>query len=158
PDRTRYLSEISESVRRYNGWVDEQSGVAHQLQAVNEVERLGAGVPELANKRAELARRLDQANPQLLENWEETPRRYDGEEFVYQVRGKDIKVPLTSETLSHNQVSKVALPTYRGWGDILRWSLQENVPGEFPFTAGVFPFKREGEDPTRMFAGEGGPE
>ena len=74
------------------------------------------------------------------------------------MRDKELKIKTHSESLSHSQIPKVVLPKYRSWGDILKWSLQENVPGEFPYTAGLFPFKREGEDPTRMFAGEGGPE
>jgi methylmalonyl-CoA mutase len=83
---------------------------------------------------------------------------YSGTEFVYHVRGREIRVPLHEETLSHTLIPKVAVPRYRSWGDRLRWLLQENVPGEFPFTAGVYPFKRAEEDPARMFAGEGPPE
>ncbi|MDH5610576.1 MAG: methylmalonyl-CoA mutase family protein, partial [Cyclobacteriaceae bacterium] len=83
---------------------------------------------------------------------------YEGSVYSYTVRGKKIEVSTTTASLSGTPIPKVALPTYKGWGDILKWTLQENVPGEFPYTSGVFPFKRQGEDPTRMFAGEGGPE
>ncbi len=158
PERSRYLSEITETIRRYNAWAVDQSTVAHQLQSVIEAERVVGDAPALTAKRAELERRLDGDNRALLADWEPHRAKYEGDEYVYQVRGKDIRVPLTSESLSHLPVPKVALPSYTGWGDILKWSLQENVPGAFPYTAGVFPFKREGEDPTRMFAGEGGPE
>jgi methylmalonyl-CoA mutase len=159
PERTRYLAEISETIRRYNKWASDQGTIAQQLQSVMETEKLlGAGGDALREKREELERQLDGTNKAVLDGWSRTRASYEGDEFVYQVRGKDIRVPLTSETLSHQKVPKVALPTYRGWGDILEWTLQENAPGSFPYTAGVFPFKREGEDPARMFAGEGGPE
>lgn len=94
----------------------------------------------------------------LLEQWKDLQQQYSGDFFEYKVRDKVIRQPLTATSLSGTRISKVVLPKYRDWGDILYWQLQENVPGEFPYTAGVFPLKREGEDPTRMFAGEGGPE
>ena len=93
-----------------------------------------------------------------LKQWESTRRRYKDPEYVFEVRGKEIRIPTHSTSLSENQIPKVALPTYQAWGDILNWLRKENVPGSFPFTAGLYPFKRTGEDPTRMFAGEGGPE
>ncbi|BAH39150.1 MAG TPA: methylmalonyl-CoA mutase [Gemmatimonas aurantiaca] len=158
PERVRYLAEISESVRRYNAWVGTQSDVANKLQALTEAERLVEDNAAIADAKDKIGLKLDGENRRILEQWPTQHQRYDGNTFTYQVRGKDITVPLTTESLSHQQVPKVALPSYQGWGDVLRWVLQENVPGEFPFTAGVFPFKREGEDPTRMFAGEGGPE
>jgi methylmalonyl-CoA mutase len=158
-ERGRYLSEIAETIRRYNSWVEEQSTIARQLQGVIETQGLLAGEgAALQEVRAQLERKLAGENRAVLDGWGKTHERYDGHDFVYQVRGKDIHVPLTTESLSHLEVPKVSLPTYRGWGDILQWVLQENVPGAFPYTSGVFPFKREGEDPTRMFAGEGGPE
>ena len=95
---------------------------------------------------------------EIIDGWEAKKAAYAADEFVYEVRGREIRVPTERETLSRNRVSRVVLPRYSAWGDIVTWVLQENVPGEYPFTAGVFPFKREGEDPTRMFAGEGGPE
>lgn len=94
----------------------------------------------------------------MIEEWPAKRKAYQDPVFTYYVRGKAIQVDTYTESLSHLQIPKVAMPRYTAWGDILRWSLQENVPGEYPYTAGVFPFKREGEDPTRMFAGEGGPE
>ena len=94
----------------------------------------------------------------LIDEWEETKARYQKDFFEYDVRGKIIKQPLYFESLSHTKIPKIAVPRFKDWGDILRWRLQENFPGEFPFTAGVFPLKRAEEDPTRMFAGEGGPE
>ena len=101
---------------------------------------------------------LDPHNWEKLQQWEQTVKRYKDPVYTFQVRGKDINIKTHSESLSHTQIPKVSLPKYRSWGDILRWLLLENVPGEYPYTAGIYPFKREGEDPTRMFAGEGGPE
>jgi methylmalonyl-CoA mutase len=161
PQRSRYLSEIADTVRRYNDWVDEQAGIAHRLQAVREAARAvedGAGTEALQAAGEAIERQLDGEARSELEGWPELRQKYAGEEYVYEVRGREIRVPTTTGTLSHQEVPRVALPDYQGWGDTLRWLLQENVPGRFPFTAGVFPFKREGEDPTRMFAGEGPPE
>lgn len=101
---------------------------------------------------------FDPKNWDLLQKWDEKKQAYKNPIFEFKVRDKVLKIDTHSESLSHQQIPKVAMPKFNGWGDILRWSLQENVPGEFPYTAGLFPFKREGEDPTRMFAGEGGPE
>lgn len=112
----------------------------------------------IAEKYAELEGQLDAQSKKLLENWQNLRERYAQDFYEFQVRDKVIKQPLTTKSLSGTRVKKVVLPRYKDWGDILKWQLQENVPGEFPYTAGVFPLKREGEDPTRMFAGEGGPE
>lgn len=101
---------------------------------------------------------LDADCQALLSSWEAKKNNYAGEFYTYMVRDKEIKVKNHTESLSHKQIPKVALPKFKSWGDILQWQLQENVPGEFPYTSGIYPFKREGEDPTRMFAGEGGPE
>jgi methylmalonyl-CoA mutase len=101
---------------------------------------------------------FDPKNWAILENWEAKKATYKNPVFEFKVRDKILKLDTHTESLSHSQIPKVVLPKYQSWGDILRWNLQENVPGEFPYTAGLFPFKREGEDPTRMFAGEGGPE
>jgi methylmalonyl-CoA mutase len=101
---------------------------------------------------------LDPHHWEIILDWNEKVNRYKNPIYTYKVRGKDIKVETHSESLSHTQIPKVALPKYQAWGDILRWTLQENVPGEFPFASGLYPFKRLGEDPARMFAGEGGPE
>ncbi|MEZ5081863.1 MAG: methylmalonyl-CoA mutase family protein [Bacteroidales bacterium] len=166
PNRTRYLSEISETVRKYNQWTEDQAALAQQLYSLNEsVKLLGksstkqAPVNEILEKKyQEIERDLDGRNKEILENWDEKVKAYKAKYFIYKVRGKEFKLATHTETLSHLQVPKISMPKYKGWGDILKWNLRENVPGEFPFAAGVFPFKREGEDPTRMFAGEGGPE
>ena len=115
-------------------------------------------VKQLEYAYEETALKLDGQNKKLLENWEAKRKSYKNEFFVFKVRDKELKIATHTESLSHLQIPKVVTPRYEAWGDILKWNLQENVPGEFPYTAGVFPFKREGEDPTRMFAGEGGPE
>ena len=101
---------------------------------------------------------LDPYNWEILLTWEEKVNKYKNPVYSFKVRDKEIKIETHTESLSHSQIPKVALPKYQAWGDILKWNLQENVPGEFPFASGLYPFKREGEDPTRMFAGEGGPE
>jgi isobutyryl-CoA mutase len=158
-ERTRYLAEIVDTVRGYNRWVEQQSRLAQQLQSLRQARELAKErARDLEAIEGELAEQLDPANRKALEGWDAKRANYEGDEYVYQVRGKDVRVPTKTESLSHLKIPKVALPHYQGWGDILKWTLQENVPGEFPYTAGVFPFKREGEDPTRMFAGEGGPE
>jgi len=107
---------------------------------------------------AHLEAQLHPECKRLLKEWPETVKKYKAENFIYKVRDKEIKQPLYYTSLSQLQIPKIALPRYEAWGDVLRWLLTENVPGEFPYAAGVFPLKREGEDPTRMFAGEGGPE
>lgn len=112
----------------------------------------------LQKKYTELEFKLHPECKALLQKWEEKKQQYSGETFAFQVRDKTVQLPFTYQSLSGTSVKKVYLPKYKDWGDILKWQLQENVPGEFPYTAGVFPLKREGEDPTRMFAGEGGPE
>ena len=161
PKRVRYLSEIAETIRSYNDWTEKQAEIARNLFAYKTTfERLqdlkvSEPIKELY-KKTELD--LDPYNKIILDNWDEKVKRYAADEYVYQVRGKDIKVKSFSESLSHLKIPKISLPKYKDWGEILKWNLRENVPGEFPYAAGVFPFKREGEDPTRMFAGEGGPE
>jgi methylmalonyl-CoA mutase len=114
--------------------------------------------PPLRDIQKHLEDHLHPESKRLLKQWPETIKQYTAENFIYKVRDKEIKQPLYYTSLSQLQIPKIALPKYEAWGDILRWLLTENLPGEFPFTAGVFPLKREGEDPTRMFAGEGGPE
>lgn len=167
PSRTRYLSEISESNRAYDKWVDAQVEVADKLYGIqrsietlkaSEIEdkdRLIKGLEEAFEKQK---MDLNPHNWEAIETWKDKVERYKAPVFTFKVRDKELKVKTHTESLSHLQIPKVALPKYSSWGDILRWILQENVPGEFPYTAGLFPFKREGEDPTRMFAGEGGPE
>ena len=101
---------------------------------------------------------LDPYNWEIILNWQEKVQKYKNPIYTFKVRDKEIKIETHSESLSHSKIPKVSLPKYQAWGDLLRWNLQENVPGEFPYTSGLYPFKRTGEDPTRMFAGEGGPE
>ncbi len=162
PKRTRYLSEITETIRGYNEKAIQQKGVAQKLYSLEKSAEVLKDQKEalaaIDQAKEQLKLDLDPHNLKIIEEWEAKKANYQGEEYTYEVRGKEIKVETTTETLSHTKVPKVSLPRYEGWGDVLHWSLQENVPGEFPFTSGVFPFKRKGEDPTRMFAGEGGPE
>ena len=101
---------------------------------------------------------LDPYNWEIILSWHDKIERYKAPIYTFKVRNKDINIETHSKSLSHSKIPKISLPKYEAWGDVLRWNLQENVPGEFPFTAGLYPFKRTGEDPTRMFAGEGGPE
>ena len=167
PDRTRYLSEISENNRGYDKWVDDQVAVADSLYGLNismetlkqsdveDKDRLIKGLQEAFEKEK---LNFDPKNWELIQNWEDKRKKYKELEFNFKVRDKELSIQTHTESLSHLQIPKIATPRYKGWGEILRWSLQENVPGEFPYTSGLFPFKREGEDPTRMFAGEGGPE
>ncbi|HET9204204.1 MAG TPA: methylmalonyl-CoA mutase family protein [Acidimicrobiia bacterium] len=155
PERTRYLAEIIESNRGYDLRAAEQAELADNLYRLEGARQEGADVAEML---ADAEERLDPENRHALEHWEGMIAEYSGTEFVYHVRGREIRVPLHEETLSHTRVPRVAMPRYRSWGDRLRWLLQENVPGEFPYTAGVYPFKRAEEDPARMFAGEGPPE
>ena len=164
PQRVRYLSEISETVRGYNKWAEEQSKVAGRLYNISRtMEELKAGGKEKEIKALkelydEIVRELDPNNLHLLKTWDKKKKKYAARKFTFKVRDKEFSVDTYAETLAHLKIPKVSLPKYESWGEILKWLLKENVPGEFPFAAGVFPFKREGEDPTRMFAGEGGPE
>ncbi len=208
PNRTRYLSEISESNRAYNKKANEQVEVAQKLYGIykticsvtnvipteqsdeeslitksglSEDEILRVALNDKTNvipteggttdeesqiqflkllikefDRVKL--NLDPYNWEIITNWNEKVNRYKNPIYSFKVRDKEIKIETHTESLSHTQIPKIALPKYQAWGDLLRWSLQENVPGEFPYASGLYPFKRTGEDPTRMFAGEGGPE
>ena len=164
PKRVRYLSEISENNRNYDAWVNEQVTLASKLYQINgameAIETAKADIPlqMMASLYREFDSKLDTQCKQLIQQWPEVQKRYEADFFEYHVRDKVIKQPLTAKSLSGTRIAKVVLPKYKDWGDILKWQLQENLPGEFPFTAGVFPLKRAEEDPTRMFAGEGGPE
>ena len=115
-------------------------------------------VNALEQELLQLERKLSPENKDLVNHWDALVEKYKNEDYIFKVRDKEIKIKTHSESLSHTQVPKIAMPKFKAWGDRLRWQLQENVPGEFPYTAGIYPFKREGEDPARMFAGEGGPE
>lgn len=167
PNRTRYLSEIAENNRQYDRWVDKQSEIAREVAALRkskvilesrESENVPQSIKSLDDAIETLSINLDGYCKKILEEWEDRKAAYTADAFTYQVRGRDIKVPTFTTSLSRTRIPRVVLPDYHDQGDILKWVLQENVPGEFPYTAGVFPFKRKGEDPTRMFAGEGGPE
>lgn len=167
PSRVRYLSEISESNRRYDLWAKEQSVMARRLFSLKnsmetvqsqEIENKELIIEGLQKAYDEVWERFDVDCKRIIEGWDEKKAAYAADEFVYKVRNREIKVPTKTKSLSHLDIPRVSLPKFSDWGDILLWVLQENVPGEFPYTAGVFPFKRKGEDPTRMFAGEGGPE
>ncbi len=161
PQRTRYLSEISEGNRAYDQWVNTQAEIADKLYAIDKTMQT---VSEAELKKVLLAEfdrvklDLDPRNWLMLQEWPTEAKRYHDEYYIFKVRDKELKIKTHTESLSHSQIPKVSTPKYRSWGDTLRWLLQENVPGNFPYTAGIYPFKREGEDPTRMFAGEGGPE
>jgi len=161
--RVRYLAEIAEEIYKYNKWADEQAKIASQVYQLNgslEILKTVAAytLAVITIARDQLLEQLDPSNKKFLEEWETLKASYQKEFFEYDVRGKIIKLPLFFESLSHSKIPKISLPKFKDWGDILKWSLQENFPGEFPYTAGVFPLKRQEEDPTRMFAGEGGPE
>jgi len=181
PSRTRYLSEIAESNRAYDKKADEQVEVTQKLYGIYKtLESVIGNLPKLdksgidsesvesfENKdfirllvgefdRVKLG--LDPYNWEIILGWNEKVDKYKNPIYSFKVRDKEIKIETHTESLSHTQIPKVALPKYQAWGDILRWCLQENVPGEFPYTSGLYPFKRTGEDPARMFAGEGGPE
>ncbi|GAA3515424.1 methylmalonyl-CoA mutase family protein [Aquimarina addita] len=185
PSRTRYLSEIAESNRAYDTKANTQQAVAQKLFgiykticSVADIDFLDLskhGIDDGSLRKvyndantsflklllAEFDRvklNLDPYNWEVIMNWGAKVQKYKDPVYSFKVRDKEIKIETHTESLSHVQIPKVALPKYEAWGDVLKWCLQENVPGEFPFAAGLYPFKRTGEDPTRMFAGEGGPE
>jgi methylmalonyl-CoA mutase len=161
--RTRYLAEISETVREYKRHAREQARLAREIQQLSETARMlldddatrdGAKntVLRLAAERSE---RQDPAAKKLVAQWPEMQTAYAGDEYVVKIRDKEIRTALTTKSLSGTTIRKVALPQYEDHGEILKWLMLDNVPGSYPYTAGTFAFKREGEDPTRMFAGEG---
>ncbi|TVQ44940.1 MAG: methylmalonyl-CoA mutase [Saprospirales bacterium] len=167
PARIRYLSEIAENNRSYDKWVGKQAEVASRLYGIqttiDHLNDQGAVkyedlLSQLEAMQTELKKDLDGDCQRILEDWESKKANYETDEFIYKVRDKEIKVPTYTLSLSQSKIPRVSLPKFKDWGELLRWNLQENTPGDFPYTAGVFPFKRKGEDPTRMFAGEGGPE
>jgi methylmalonyl-CoA mutase len=136
----------------------EPQGPSDTVQVTQRVEEPSSILGQLETLYQELESRLDPQNKKLLDEWPATKRRYAAAKYQFQVRDKIIELDLVSESLSHLKIPKVSLPSYQDWGDLLTWLLREAPPGQFPFTAGVFPLKRENEDPARMFAGEGGPE
>ena len=188
PERVRYLAEIVESSETRDRFVQEQSSIARRMYQLNgtiellraevgkqslEVVESGAGrvvqvieheeaepeyLKDLIDRYNALEASLDPECRELLKGWPATVRRYRADRYRFQVRDKVVEQDLFTESLSGTRIPKVCLPRYEDWGEILKWLLTENAPGMFPFAAGVFPLKRMGEDPTRMFAGEGGPE
>ncbi|PWU02413.1 MAG: methylmalonyl-CoA mutase [Bacteroidetes bacterium] len=163
PRRVRYLSEISDENRRYDLWAKKQSAIASELYQLQGVLNAFSNIsPELKKEMEQQLNRkwleLEETCRTLVKDWPELKKKYEADFFEYQVRDKTIRQPLTVKSLSGTRIPKVILPRYKDWGDLLLWQLQENIPGAFPYTAGVFELKRQGEDPTRMFAGEGGPE
>lgn len=167
PARTRYLSEIAETNRNYDVWVEEQKEIAQKLFSIKKsmetiqslkVEDSDRLLKELEEVYSKVELDFDPKNKKWIEDWPIESGRYAEDYYIFKVRDKEIKVKTYYKSLSDTKIPKISLPKYEAWGDLLKWGLRENVPGKFPFTAGVFPFKREGEDPTRMFAGEGSPE
>ena len=160
-DRTRYLAEIADTVRCYHETTDVQARIARERQQLRAAAAMvgdAGGDPEnLDRLAAEREAALAPESRRLLADWPEMKKAYSGKEYVYRVRGREIRTPLTTTTICGNELPRVALPKYEDEGELLRWCRRENLPGHFPFTAGVFPFRRRGEDPTRMFAGEGDP-
>lgn len=165
PHRTRYLSEIAENNRKYDMWARQQRDMAQRLFAlrktIDECRDSDAGteiVSALEQRYGSLRKELDPVNLELIERWDEKVDAYKQPQYSFKVRSKEVFIRTHTTSLSNMPIPKVVWPRYEAWGDRLYWALQENAPGEFPYTAGIYPFKREEEDPTRMFAGEGGPE
>lgn len=184
PSRVRYLSEIAENNRAYDKKANAQVIVAQKLYGIHQtlesilesnisIIKTGLDEEEILERSKEedadfiklliaqfdkVKLNLDPHNWKIILNWEEKVQKYKNPIYTFKVRDKEINIETHTKSLSHSDIPKVALPKYKAWGDLLHWNLQENVPGEFPYTSGLYPFKRTGEDPTRMFAGEGGPE
>ncbi len=182
PKRVRYLSEITENNQGYDKWSKDQSNIAQSLYGLfKSIEALAENRPLINSSGIEITKlKIDNTNKELVDqllqkfteikmdlnphNWDtiynfnNKKQLYKNEIYSFKVRDKEINIKTHVNSLSHLKIPKIVLPKYKAWGDLLLWNLQENVPGEFPFTAGIYPFKRTGEDPTRMFAGEGGPE
>ncbi|MCZ8238230.1 MAG: methylmalonyl-CoA mutase family protein [Leptospiraceae bacterium] len=163
PERSRYLTEIVAESKNYKEFVSSESklaGKAWKLKGSIELlkEEDKNTIKALESLFNNLWNSLHQTTRSLLESWDSKIANYKKDEFIYKVRDKEIKVPNATNSLSGLKIPKVSVPKFTNWEDIVHWTYTENFPGEFPFTAGVYPFKRTGEDPTRMFAGEGGPE
>ncbi|MCB2170552.1 MAG: methylmalonyl-CoA mutase family protein [Deltaproteobacteria bacterium] len=168
PERTRYLAEIAETVRHYHARTDHQAQALRRVWHLEETARvLSSDLPDdtrqallaqLKEETAKARQALDPETAALVNGWAETRNAYQQDELVYEVRGREIRVPLFTESLCRKKIPKIALPRFKDPGEIYCWLRRENLPGYFPYTAGVFPMKRVGEDPTRMFAGEGDPQ
>lgn len=166
PERTRYLSEIADTVRRYHTWGKKQEDLVRRIWQLDSASKAlresGLGehsdaIKQVRKLQESIEHELDPRALRLVGEWDELKQEYSGDEYVFKVRGREICNPLKIKTLSETMLPRVALPKFEDPGAILRWRLRENLPGMFPFTGGVFPFKRQDEDPTRMFAGEGDP-
>ncbi|MBT7890755.1 MAG: methylmalonyl-CoA mutase family protein, partial [Deltaproteobacteria bacterium] len=165
PERIRYLSEIAETVRDYHQQTVEQAAAVRQVWHFKETSKalddgqadgeMSVGLNRLKEEIEKSIQLVAEETQQLLAQWQDTKFSYSQDELAYQVRDNEIRVPLYSESLSHTKIPKIALPTFSDPGEIYRWLREENLPGYFPYTAGLYPLKREDEDPTRMFAGEG---
>ncbi|HVZ97918.1 MAG TPA: methylmalonyl-CoA mutase family protein [Chitinophagaceae bacterium] len=162
--RVRYLAEIAETISDYNKTAGEQAAFASKWYQLNGALKIidsrknKAAAAVLEKEIKDIEKKLSHDSKKIIDEWGKVKSVYQKEFFEYDVRGRIIKQPLFVESLSRLKIPKIAVPHFKDWGDILHWTLQENFPGEFPYTAGVFPLKRAEEDPTRMFAGEGSPE
>lgn len=162
PKRVRYLSEIVDNNKNYDKNVEEQALIAKKMYLMDGAKALISDDEHTTDKLEKVflkaKKELTEENRLFLQGWHHFKEEMQQDTFSYLVRGKEIKVETKYESLSHLKIPKISLPKFQDWGDLVRWKGQENVPGAFPFTAGIYPFKRTSEDPTRMFAGEGGPE
>ena len=162
PKRVRYLSEIVDNNKNYDKQVEEQALIAKKMYLIDGAKALITDDEHTTDKLEKvflkIKKELSEENRLFLQGWHHFKEEMQQDTFSYLVRGKEIKVETKYESLSHLKIPKIALPKFQDWGDLIRWKGQENVPGAFPYTSGIYPFKRTGEDPTRMFAGEGGPE
>ncbi len=166
PERTRYLAEISDTVRKYHRKTETQAEAIrtawHLEEAIKSVEQnlssdMSALLFQLKDETSRAQKQVEEESRATLKEWDDIKAAYTQDTLTYEVRGCDIKVPLYTESLSHKKIPKISIPRFKDPGEIYRWMREENVPGRFPYTGGVFPLKRVGEDPTRMFAGEGDP-
>jgi isobutyryl-CoA mutase len=166
PERTRYLAEISDTVRKYHKKTETQAEAIrtswHLEEAIKSVEKnlssdISALLFQLKDETTRAKKQVEAESMAILKEWDDIKAAYTQDMLTYEVRGCDIKVPLYTESLSHKKIPKISIPRFKDPGEIYRWMREENVPGRFPYTGGVFPLKRVGEDPTRMFAGEGDP-
>jgi methylmalonyl-CoA mutase len=165
-ERSRYLSEIADTIRKYHRWGEKQEQLVRRIWQLDEASKAlrengvredSEAVRRIRELQDSIEGQLDPQALRLVGEWDELKAQYSSDDLVFMVRGREISTPLKSETLSGLKIPRVALPRFKDPGEILRWRLKENLPGMFPYTAGVFPFKRLDEDPTRMFAGEGDP-
>ena len=165
-ERIRYLAEISDTIRTYHRQTEEQADrvttrnhlqKSAELLEQKEEEKYADSVGYLNDEAEAVAKGVAKSTDELLRSWDDIKEAYAGDELIYQVRGREIRVPLYTTSLCHSRIPKIALPTFSAPGDVFTWLRKEHLPGYFPYTGGVFPLKRTAEDPTRMFAGEGGP-